>query len=338
MQHDDIRHKLSEYIDGSVTAQERSGIEEHLRTCTACVDALTELRKTIEHIKAVEEIEPPAWLSRKIMATVRAGAEEKKGFFHRYFLPLHVKLPIQAVAVLFLAVSAYYIHQNIQPSSDISEAPLHEFADKVEIPLIGAEKDAPGKTDAPAPRSKKVPQSPEYKALDMKLEYEKPAPPVPAQQTKQPEMVTQDSAREELSTVPQAGKPAIMQEQTAPAGDKERAVGATQESLDSRRKLKTAVAEDETVPAITYVVSAKDLETATREMEATIEKLGGIITRTERLDSGNIYTITLSPQRLKELFQKMKLIGTVTGRATSPALREDRITVRIELEMKSTPP
>ena len=46
MDHNDMRHRLSEYLDGSVTADEKSSIEEHLKTCSACSDALHELQKT----------------------------------------------------------------------------------------------------------------------------------------------------------------------------------------------------------------------------------------------------------------------------------------------------
>ncbi len=119
MDHNDIRHKLSEYLDGSVTAEEKSSIEEHLKTCSACSDALHELQKTVEHIKSVEEVEPPAWMTQKIMANVRAAEEERKGLFRRLFHPLSVKLPIQAVAVLFLAVTAFYIYQNMSPDGEI---------------------------------------------------------------------------------------------------------------------------------------------------------------------------------------------------------------------------
>ena len=36
MKHEEIRHKLSEYIDGSLPPQDRAAIEEHLMTCSAC--------------------------------------------------------------------------------------------------------------------------------------------------------------------------------------------------------------------------------------------------------------------------------------------------------------
>ena len=177
MEHNDIRHRLSEYIDDSVTAEEKAEIEAHLKTCQQCSDALQELRKTIEHIKTVEDIDPPAWMTQKIMATVRAEVGEKKSLFQRLFYPLAVKIPIQAIAVLFLAVTGFYIYQNIQPAERISEAPSQEFAAKKPVPPADTAQDKLAKAERPAPRSKQVPQTPAYKALDMKQEYEKPPQP-----------------------------------------------------------------------------------------------------------------------------------------------------------------
>ncbi len=178
MDHNDIRHKLSEFIDGAITPSEKAGIEQHLKTCSECADALAELRKTIEHIHAIEEVESPAWMTQKIMAKVRTEAEEKKGLFHRLFYPLAVKLPIQTVAVLFLAVTAFYIYQGINPTAKYAEAPMERTTKKeARTPYLERNKHA-GPDDAKL-RANKIPQAPEHKSLDMKYEYEKPAPPIP---------------------------------------------------------------------------------------------------------------------------------------------------------------
>ncbi len=177
MKHNDIRHRLSEYIDGSVAAEEKAEIEAHLKTCTQCSDALSELQKTIEHIKTVDEIEPPSWMTQKIMAKVRAEVGEKKSLFQKLFYPLAVKIPIQAIAVLFLAVTGFYIYQNIQPAERTSEAPNQEVAAKKPVPPTGTAQDKLAKADRPAVRSEQVPQTPAYKSLDMKQEYEKPPLP-----------------------------------------------------------------------------------------------------------------------------------------------------------------
>jgi len=232
MKHDDIRHRLSEYIDGSVTPEERAAIEAHLKTCPQCSSALEELRKTIEHVKTIEEIEPPSWMTQKIMATVRAEAEEKKGFFQRFFLPLRIKLPIQAVAVLFLAITAYYINQTRQPTSERSEAPLREFAARNEAPPVSNAQDKLAKANGSEVRSKKVGQAPEYKALDMKLEYEKPAAPipragaaapapVPAKDAEQSALPHEEASIDNRADVPPSGAPAMLQEQIEPSSGKE---------------------------------------------------------------------------------------------------------------------
>ncbi|HEY6010649.1 MAG TPA: DUF2275 domain-containing protein, partial [Nitrospirota bacterium] len=213
MNHNDIRHKLSEYLDNALSADEQASVEEHLKSCPTCGNALDELRKTVEHIRTVEEVEPPAWMTRKIMATVRAEAEMKKSWYQRLFFPLAVKLPIQAVAVLFLAVTAYYVYQNVNPAEKYAEAPQAA---------------APAKertiTRETADRSKQVPQSPEYKSLDMKPAYENPAlpkladkaeSPAPAKTAEQRMAAKKEFTAGKVAAPPQAGASALTREQAA---------------------------------------------------------------------------------------------------------------------------
>ncbi len=58
MGHNEIRHRLSEYIDGSVTVEEKAEIDAHLQTCSVCNDAFLELQKTIVHMQTIEDMEP----------------------------------------------------------------------------------------------------------------------------------------------------------------------------------------------------------------------------------------------------------------------------------------
>ena len=179
MDHNDIRHKLSEYLDDAVTAEERAAIDRHIVTCEACRTALNELQKTIEAMKQVEEIEPPAWMAQKIMAKVREEQSARKSIWQRIFVPLSVKLPVQAVAVLFLTITAYYIYVGIHPAEKYAEAPAPMIA-KQEAPAPSTGEARLRRQDgAPAPEEK-IAQQPAYKALDMKDAYEQPAPPVPA--------------------------------------------------------------------------------------------------------------------------------------------------------------
>jgi hypothetical protein len=164
MEHTDIRHKLSEYIDNEIAPEERAAIEAHLAVCNDCAQALRELNKTVEHLHALSDMEVPAWLTARTMATVR---KEKRGrkILQSLFFPLAIKVPLQAVAVLFLAVTAFYIYEGMHPAA--LSVPQEQKLEK----------------RLPAASAPKVTQTPGYRALDMKNEYERPPLPGPGAPT-----------------------------------------------------------------------------------------------------------------------------------------------------------
>jgi len=247
MDHNDVRHKLSEYLDGSVSGPEKAEIEKHLISCEQCSAALTELRKTIEHIKMVEEVEPPAWMTGKIMATVRAAAEEKKSWFQRMFVPLPLRLPLQTVAVLFLAIASFYLYQTMQHTPTYDEAPSAQFSlEKKDVaPPMKSPKPASNERvqdkAAPEPRpafsGKEASPAPRDKALDMKAEYAKPAPPEPAEQRIQGMSATVLEKREGTAT---ANAPQMMQEQPPTAAVDALQAETARESVHLSRKAKAA--------------------------------------------------------------------------------------------------
>jgi hypothetical protein len=265
MHHDDIRHKLSEYIDGSITPEEKREIDAHLETCSSCGDALKELQKTVAHIKSVDDVEPPAWLARKIMAHVRSEAEEKNGLLpgvlhparsaapamskarqeqeepaahrqqekksllRRLLAPVFLNVPLRAVAVLFLAVTAFYIYRTIEPAR-VATTSEEQYTVAQKEPAAPELKSSPPEpsADAPARREKKhsipqqapakIQQAPGYKALDMKLEYEQPAAPKPQERAaalqkmeKQPTS-TGDAAAMNRELTDKAAAPSMKQE------------------------------------------------------------------------------------------------------------------------------
>ncbi len=246
MDHNDIRHKLSEYIDGAVTPQERAAIDEHLKTCTTCADALAELRKTIEQVKQIEVVETPAWMTQKIMANVREEHEKRSSILNILFNYFLVGRAIRVAAVLFLTVTVYYIYSSMHPAEKYAEAPVGQLA-KQDMPARerdAAKRKAP---DVPAEREKKVAQEPGYKSLDMKYEYEKPAPPVPAApgagivatrdesaasaQAKRAERFSstqEEHAMENRVMAPKAAAPSMMAQQAAPSQEAAHDAGKTE--------------------------------------------------------------------------------------------------------------
>src|SRR3989304_5199849 len=72
-----MEEKLAAYIEGTLSEEEKSIIEEQLK-----------------------------------------GTEQKKGIFERLFFTLHIKLPIQVFAVIFLAAVSIFIYKSYKPEPD----------------------------------------------------------------------------------------------------------------------------------------------------------------------------------------------------------------------------
>jgi Putative zinc-finger/Predicted integral membrane protein (DUF2275) len=218
MQHEDIRHKLSEYIDGAVSENERNVIEQHLKSCSECSEAFAEIRETIERVRSLEIQEPPVWLAQRIMAQVRVTAEQKKGLFQRLFFPLRVKIPLEAAAMVLVAVIALFFYKQGQLPREMAEVPTdsidsgHTTRPEQEMPArsnvrkqksaipqspIGAER-----TPAHAPTP--TPASPQKKGSEIvldKLKERKVAEaPVALEDFKKEEHVRKSGTR--LSSVP----------------------------------------------------------------------------------------------------------------------------------------
>lgn len=359
MDHNSLRHKLSEYIDGTISPEERSLIEEHLKTCGKCSDALRELRKTVEHIRTVEEIEPPVWMTQKIMAKVRVEAEQQKSFSERLYLMFVVKLPIKAVAVVFLAAIAFYLYRDIQPQKRFETTPGEITARQQASPAPGA-KDERSKPGPSSPRAKQVPQSPEYKALDMKGEYEKPAPPIladkmapsPAKQEELTGLAKKEPAMERRAFAPQASAPATAENQAASgagafARSEKKSTGgldegtpvmgfAANEEPQSRRlsptaKAKKARPDESGASAAEIIMKVKDLDSARKEIETAATAFGGKAVSTATPADKSTMIVSINADKFDELLLKLKTIGEVKEKVPAPAGREGYLTIKITM-------
>src|SRR5512139_2972446 len=113
---DKIQEQLSDYLDDALAPAEKSVVDDHLRSCPGCRKYLADLDMTVRSIKGLDEIIPPSWLSREIMTRIKAEAESKKrSFLQKLFYPLYIKLPIEAVGIFLVALTALYVFRNMEP-------------------------------------------------------------------------------------------------------------------------------------------------------------------------------------------------------------------------------
>lgn len=65
--------RLSEYVDGELTAQERAALETHLATCAACRATLEELRKVVMRARSIHDRAPKGDLWPGVAKRIGAG-------------------------------------------------------------------------------------------------------------------------------------------------------------------------------------------------------------------------------------------------------------------------
>ena len=121
MTHDEIKQLLAAYCDGDITAVERAWVDEHLSSCPSCRADLADLKISMKLVKSMPEVEPPEWLASRIMANINDEPAKNSSILQHLFFPLHIKLPLEALTILLVCVSTYYLTRDV--NHDIQQTP-----------------------------------------------------------------------------------------------------------------------------------------------------------------------------------------------------------------------
>lgn len=279
----EVQKRLSAYIEKVVSPKQKALIDAHLKGCKKCKRALADLKKTVTYVQKLEEVEPPAWLTQKVMAKVRSEAEAKRGILQKIFYPFHIKIPLEAIALILVAVGTIYIFRSMQPQMQVAQAPIEtkETAPPAFAPGKGEVHDVAEDERAPAEPAEQFRDTAKEKARARK----------PVGLAKAP---VEEAKREE----------AVPATDTAHTDALERGV------LSSLEESKKTVAEAE-AQAVRFVVNVKTIEPATQDTEETLRQLGGRNIKTESLRDRSIINAEIESRQVRELYHQLNLIGEV---------------------------
>jgi hypothetical protein len=107
---EEVQKYLSDLLDKSLDVERVQGIEDHLTTCSLCGGEMASLAECQRLVSGLPAVEPPLGFTNRVMAEVREAANPPS-LWERLFLPLRIKIPLQATAVVLIAVLAAYIYQ-----------------------------------------------------------------------------------------------------------------------------------------------------------------------------------------------------------------------------------
>jgi hypothetical protein len=138
---DQVQEQLSEYIDGRIDSKARAEVEEHLSSCVDCTELAASLTSTAQMVAAEPQVEPPMGFTTRVMAHVQDEAS-KPSLWQRWSAWSRLNIPMQAAAVILIAVLAVFLYQNSerrqQPSqmAQRSEEPVKPRAADKTAPEI----------------------------------------------------------------------------------------------------------------------------------------------------------------------------------------------------------
>jgi anti-sigma factor RsiW len=133
--HEELEARLSDYVDGSLGAEQRQALELHLAECADCKAALAELRQTMNALSGLNRVAAPQDFDRAVAETIRRRSRGR--FFGRRALGDRVPFELLAVLALALGLALYFFLRrsdtgSLRPFHGEPDAPaIHEDAPNV---------------------------------------------------------------------------------------------------------------------------------------------------------------------------------------------------------------
>jgi hypothetical protein len=317
MEHAEIRRKLVAYLDNAVSDEDKEEIKKHLGRCGGCRGEIADLELTVRFLKSLPEVEPPPWLAERIMANVRDEAAHKWSHWRRLFFPLHVKLPIEVLAMLFICVTGYYLTRMINEQPPVARAPEVPQKIKEKAPTH-AESNPPATSAAPrlqaggtqrkmdAPQSADLPSSPPAAdgTTTQKETSLHPAKISPVRKMAVPELRPTD---EGLITDFDKANP-VFEEKPASAV-KRGGKGQAEESLRDAELPEAVTAGKEEI-----TLAVADPSAATGAIEEAVTRFGGRINGHSYSGERHLLFIRISAPNYPRLLDRLGRVGTVQER------------------------
>ena len=337
------QERLSAYLEEVVSPEERKLIEGHLNSCQQCRSAFADLKKVGELLKDVEEVEPPAWLTQKIMSRVRAENERKRGVLRKLFYPLHIKVPIEAFATVLIAVIAVYVFRAVEPEMKRAQLPVPPapIVTREEAPKASQERKAESLALLGKTALKDHPPIPPARGDEAAQKEDKPFSPQPAGETvtakkkeapaERSEEVTKPAGvlkKQDLADLRQAPRPAAREGESIALSDAARAT-------PERQKLAAApVAREAAVikpGPIDVTVNVKDVKVAGQEVEKFLGQFGARKIERESREGREVLAAELKAQNVKEFLEKLKDIGETKEKGIPRDIPEGDMAIRVNI-------
>lgn len=114
----EVKKLLSEYLDGALAAEKKALVEKHIETCHACAEELAFLKDCGEKFAALKKVKAPADFLNQVRSRLERRFSFKK-MLRILFVPVHLKIPLEAAALAAAVLIIAFIFKTWQPGEEI---------------------------------------------------------------------------------------------------------------------------------------------------------------------------------------------------------------------------
>ncbi len=348
----DIKNLLPAYLEDALSSEEKKHVEEHLAGCFSCRQDIADLKKATDFLHNLEEVEPPPFFEQRIMAAIREEKKQKQGIWRKLFFPLHIKIPIQALATIFIAFFAFHVFQ--ESNQEIKQhvapvpAPVTESAKSRVKPEISRQPSV----SAAATQNRETP--PAYPEAQNSGHYALPpgagenkqdgiaASPTPLPEKRPVATVLQDAevmtkagksiAKGEAETISRPVMPSSPQSRKSKTAD---AGSAAAENKDMMRSAPSPLRETQATfmkrPGLNLTIQVPEMSRGRQDIEALLNRFNAKILERKQHGETIFLKAHIDARHITAFVQQLEDIGVVRTNGNRPEFSAGNVAVDIRI-------
>lgn len=325
--HADILKLLSAYCGGDLNPADQARVEEHLVSCAVCRAELADLRSALRLIRTTPEVEPPPWLTGRIMARLREEQQQQRSWLQRLFFPLRIKLPLEALAVLMVCVTGYYLSRTPEPEMKgaIPQLEVPAAPRSAHIPAAGREPGSPAAVRPESvvpgnePRQASKPAAPAQSPVSAAPPAFAPAPPSFTEERLAPAAGAGVESQNNAPAAELAGKSrdsVMKMKKAAPAREMQRRESVA--PMQAERSTSDGAPAGAAYPQVTVRLSLTDAASAKQSVRKAIMISGGGVVELEQAPAERKLKARIPAERFSELMEQLGRLGRIVVRPAAP--------------------
>ena len=352
----DARDRLSDFLDEALGPPELAEVRAHLEDCPECRRELERLRATVSLLARVERPRAPLGFVDRVMAAARPVPWYRR-LGRLLFLPLGIKLPAEAAAMVMIAVLGVFL---LQRTPEMKEAARPEFqsrASRSEAPPEGNAEPAPAREPAQAAlkagkadsekRAEHAPHVGREAENIMRDEWRRldspPSPPPASEESKQELNKERDADRFQkagapsiqAAPAPPAAAPGAVVPAAPPAesGAKSRDSAEGQSRAPAPARPEVSAKLQSAMSGVVGRLNVKDRPSAEKSLTDLLTRLGGSeIGRRQELGA-TVVEVLVPEARYTEFVRSLTALGAWTAEGQPTALPTDPPQLRFSIRI-----